>query len=111
MNLFSYNDISISLNDYITFFYSNIFIDQLTSHFLATWCDSLEENHDAGKDWGQEEKGATEDEMVGGHHQIGRHEFEQTLGDDSEGQGSLVCYSPWCYKESDMTATEQQQIS
>ena len=42
MNLFSYNDISVSLNDYITFCYANIFIDQLISYFLATWCDSLE---------------------------------------------------------------------
>ena len=46
---------------------------------------------DAGKDWGQEEKGKTEDEMVGWHHQ---HEFEQTLG-GSEVQGSLACCSPW----------------
>ena len=45
----------------------------------------------AGKDWGQEEKGATEDETVGWHHWFDRHEFEQSLG-DSEGQGSLACY-------------------
>ena len=43
---------------------------------------------DAGKYWGQEEKGATEDEMVGWHHWLSEHEFEQTPG-DSEGQGSL----------------------
>ena len=56
---------------------------------------------DAGKDWRQE-KGTTEDEMVGWHHQLDGHEFEQTsrVGD---GQGSLVCYSPWDHKESDMT--------
>ena len=48
-----------------------------------------------------EEKGATEDEMIGWHHQLNEHEFEQTLG-DSEGQGSLVCCSPWGLKESDM---------
>ena len=48
---------------------------------------------DAGKDWGQEEKGETEDEMVGWHHQHSGHEFEQTLG-DGEGQGSLVHSSP-----------------
>ena len=53
---------------------------------------------DPGKYWGQEEKGVTEDEMVGWHHRLNGHEFEQTPG-DSEGQGSLVCYSPWCYKE------------
>ena len=49
----------------------------------------------------------TEDEMVGWHHRLNRHEFEQTPG-DSEGQGSLVCCSPWSLEESDM-ATEQQQ--
>ena len=43
----------------------------------------------AGKDWGQEEKGVTEIEMVGWHHQLNGHEFEQILG-DSEGQGSLA---------------------
>ena len=48
---------------------------------------------DAGKDWRQEEKGTTEDEMVGCHHQLNGHEFEQTLG-DSEGQGNLACCSP-----------------
>ena len=48
---------------------------------------------DPGKDWGPEEKGATEDEMVGWHHRLNGHEFEQTLG-DSEGQGSLACCSP-----------------
>ena len=46
-----------------------------------------------GKDWGQEEKGVTEDEMVGWHHQLNGHGFEQTLG-GSEGQGSLTCCSP-----------------
>ena len=43
-----------------------------------------------------------EDEMVGWHHGQNRHEFEQALG-DGEGQGSLVCCSPWGHKESDMT--------
>ena len=52
----------------------------------------------AGKDGRQEEKGATEDEMVGWHHQLNGHMFEQTLG-DSEGQGSLACCSPWGHKE------------
>ena len=46
---------------------------------------------DAGKDWRQEEKGMTEDEMVGWHHQLNGHEFEQALG-AGEGQGSLACY-------------------
>ena len=57
---------------------------------------------DAGKDWGQEEKGTTEDEMVGWHHWLNGHEFEQTQG-DSEGQESLTCCSPWGHQESDMT--------
>ena len=52
---------------------------------------------DAGKDWGQE-KGVTENEMVGWHHRPNGHEFEQTLG-DSDGQGSLACCSPWGCKE------------
>ena len=48
---------------------------------------------DAGKDSGQEEKEATEDKMVGWHHQLNGHELEQAPG-VSDGQGSLVCYSP-----------------
>ena len=54
------------------------------------------------KDGGQEEKGATEDEMVGWHHQFNGHESEQSSGNE-EGQGSLACCSPWCCKESDTT--------
>ena len=45
---------------------------------------------DAGKDWGQEEKGVTEDKMVGWHHWLNGHEFQQTLGDGGR-QGRLVC--------------------
>ena len=52
----------------------------------------IRKDPDAGKDW-RWEKGATEDEMVGWHHQLNGLEFEHTLG-DSEGQGSLVCCSP-----------------
>ena len=51
---------------------------------------------------GQEEKEATEDGMVGWHHRLNGHEFEQTPG-DSEGQESLACCSPWGHKESDTT--------
>ena len=50
----------------------------------------------------QEEKGTTEDEMVGWYHRLNGHEFEQTPG-DREGQGGLACCSPWGRKESDMT--------
>ena len=57
---------------------------------------------DAGKDWEQEEKRATEDEMVRWHHQLNRHEFKHTPG-DSEGQGDLACCSPWGHKELDTT--------
>ena len=57
---------------------------------------------DAGKDWRQEETGMTEGEMVGWHHRLNGHKFEQTLG-DSEGQGSLACCRPWSHKGSDTT--------
>ena len=57
---------------------------------------------DAWKDWRQKEKEVTEDEMVGWHYWLSGHEFEQAPG-DREGQGSLVCCSPWDRKESDMT--------
>ena len=52
-------------------------------------------NPDAGKDRRQEEKGTTDDEMVGWHYRLNGHEFEQALG-DGEGQGSLACCSSWC---------------
>ena len=52
---------------------------------------------EAGKDWEQEEKGVIEDEMVGWYHWLNWHEFEKTPG-DSEGQGRLVCCSPWDVK-------------
>ena len=68
----------------------------------------IRKDPDAGKDWRQKEKGMTEDEMVGWHHRLDGHEFEQALG-DSERQASLACYSPWSCKESD-TVSEQQAI-
>ena len=68
-------------------------------------------NPDAGKDWRWEEKGMTEGVMVGWHHWLSGHEFEQALGDGG-GQGSLACCSPWSHKELDTTwVTEQQQHS
>ena len=57
---------------------------------------------DAGKDWRQEEKGMTEDETVGWHHQLNGHEFEQTSR-DGEGQGGLACCSPRGHEELHMT--------
>ena len=59
-------------------------------------------NSYAGKDWGQEEKGVIEDEMVGWHHWLNGHEFEQTLR-DSERQGSLARSCSWGHEESDTT--------
>ena len=57
---------------------------------------------DAGKYWRQEEKGMTENEMVGWHHWLNGHEFEQAPG-DGVGQGSLPCCSPWGCKDLDTT--------
>ena len=57
---------------------------------------------DAGREWGQEEKGSTEDEMAGWHHWLDGHEFEWTLG-VGDGQGGLVSCSSWGRKESDTT--------
>ena len=57
---------------------------------------------DAGKDWRQKGKAVAENEMVGWHHQLNRHESEQTLG-GCEGRGSLECYGPRGRKESDPT--------
>ena len=61
----------------------------------------------AGKDWRQEEKEVTEGEIAGWHHQLNGHEFEQTPG-DSEGQRSLVCYSPWGRRVRQDWVIEQQ---
>ena len=57
-----------------------------------TWL--IKKAPDAGKDWGREEKGMTEDEMVGWHHWLNGHVFEQALGVD-DGQGGLACCSTW----------------
>ena len=66
---------------------------------LKSW--PIRKDPDAGKDWRQE-KGKTEDEMVGWHHQLNGNESKQARG-DGEGQRSLVCCSPWGRKESDTT--------
>ena len=68
---------------------------------LIQRADSLEKTL-IRKDWGQEEKGMTEDEMFGWHHQLNGHKFEQAPG-IGDGQWSLVCYSPCGHKESDTT--------
>ena len=64
--------------------------------------DSSEKTLMLGKIGGQEEKGMTEDEMVGWHHRLNEHGFGWTLG-VGDGQGGLVCCSSWGHKESDMT--------
>ena len=74
---------------------------------MKSWL--TEKDQEAGKDREQEKKGVIEDEMVGCHHWLNGHEFEQTQG-DSEGQGSLVCYSSWGCKELDLTY-QQTQLS
>ena len=66
---------------------------------------SLEKTLMLGKIEGWEEKGTTEDEMVGGHHRHDRHEFERAPG-VGDGQGGLACCSPWGSKELDTTETE-----
>ena len=65
-----------------------------SSNTLATWLEKT----DAGKDWRQEEKGATEDEMTGWHHWLNGDEFKQTQG-KSDGQRSLACCSSWFTKK------------
>ena len=64
---------------------------------------------DAGKDWGQEEKGTTEDEMAGWHHWLNGHEFEQALG-VGDGQGSLVYYSPQGHRAKHEWVTELRSL-
>ena len=71
------------------------------SHLMQR-VDSLEKDSDAGRDWGQEEKGTTEDEIAGWHHQLDGCEFESVL-EVVDGQRSLVSGSPWGHKELDMT--------
>ena len=74
------------------------------SNTLATWCKELTlwKDPDAGKDWGQEEKGTAEDEMAGWHHWLNGHGFGWTPG-VGDGQGGLACCDSWGRKESDMT--------
>ena len=69
---------------------------QYFGHFMRR-VDSLE-NTDAGRDWGQEEKGMTEDEMAGWHHWLDGHESEWTRG-VGDGQGGLACCDSWGHKE------------
>ena len=74
---------------------------QYFDHLMGR-ADSFEKTLNAGKDLRQEEKGMTEDEMVGWHHRLNGHEFGWTLG-VGDGQGGLACCDSWGRKESDMT--------
>ena len=71
-----------------------------SANTLATWCEELThwQDPDAGKDQKQEKKGMTKDKMVGWHHWLNGHEFEQVLG-NGEGQGILACYRPWGHSQ------------
>ena len=84
-----------------------IFTGRTVAEALVFWSSDwhrwlVRKVSDAGKDWGQKEMRASEDEMAEWHHQCNEYEFGQTLG-GGEGQGGLVCYSPWGHKESDTT--------
>ena len=91
--------------------FSHFGISVLNIHW-KDWCQGLWppdgknwliwKDPDAGKDWKQEKKEMMEDEVVGWHHRLDGHEFEQALG-VGDGQGGLACCSPWGHKESDMT--------
>ena len=83
-----------------------IFTGKTDAEDLILWPPDVKspfigKNPDAVKDWGLEEKGMTEDEMVGWHHRLSGHGFEQTLG-ETEGQAYLVCCRQRCHKESDV---------
>ena len=67
---------------------------------MSIW--PIGKDSDAGRDWGQGEKGTTEDEMAGWYHQLDAHEFEWTPG-VGDGQGGLACCDSWGHKESDTT--------
>ena len=78
----------------------------LWSPYSKSWL--IGKDPDAGKDWRQE-KGRTEDDMVGWHHQLDGHEFEQAPG-VGEGKGSPVCRSPWVAKSQTRVSNWTEQI-
>ena len=82
------------------FLHSYGFDEYLNANDAKNWL--IGKDPDEGKDWKLEEKGTIEEEVVGWHHQINGHEFEQTMR-GSKGQESLACCSPWGHKESHMT--------
>ena len=104
------------LYQYIPFFFNvelAVYISFLTITRWMVWVTPIlwppdvknwltGKDSDAGKDWRQAEKGTTEYEVVGWHHWLDGHEFEQAPG-VGDGQGSVPCYSPWGRKELEMT--------
>ena len=70
----------------------------------------IRKDSDAGRDWRQEEKGMTEDEMAGWHHWLDGHELEWTVG-DGDGQGGLECWDSWGHKESDTTELNWTELN
>ena len=94
-----------------------IFFGRTDTKALVLWLDAKSQliwkDPDAGKDWGQVEKGVTEDEMVERHNWLRAYEFEQTLG-DGERQGSLACCRPhsMCYTKNQtlLSSWKQQQF-
>ena len=84
--------------------WSGLFLDCFHQWFNlpSTFHWVIGKDLDAGKDWRQGEKGMTEDEMVGWHHWLNGHEFEQAL-EVGDGQGGLACCSPWFHKDLDAT--------
>ena len=101
--------VSLSKVMYIYFIYfsSNnpILLDII--HDVKSWL--IRKDPGAGKDWKQEENEMTEEKMVGWHHRLNGHEFEQVLG-DGEGEVSLACCSLWGHKESDTTEQLNNKI-
>ena len=102
------------MNEFSKNFFGFLSVQLLTAFRLypilwppAVKSELIGKDPDAGKNWRQKEKGVAEDEMVGWHHWLSGHEFEQTL-EDSVGKGSLVCYSPWGHKVWHDLAIEQQ---
>ena len=86
---------------------SRMFIGRTDAETPIIWPPDMKnwliwKDPDAGKDWRQEDKRMTEDEMVGWHHWLNGHEFEQAPG-VGDAQGNLACYSPWGCKELDTT--------
>ena len=84
-----------------------IFIGRTDAEARTRWppdvkSQLIRKDSDTGKDWRQEDKRTTENEMAGWHHWLNAHELEQTLG-DNEGQGGVACYSPRSHKKLDTT--------